>query len=120
MASIERKNFSSPDETRPFKSNGGSQVVSVGGLAVALATFEPGWRWSEHVKPIAKTDSCQTNHKTYVLSGRLHIKHTDGTELEIGPGDVVSIAPGHDGWVVGNEPCVTLEYGAAATYAKAS
>lgn len=118
MASIERKNFKSPDETRAFKAHGQMQVASVGGLAVGLATFEPGWRWSQDVKPNVNTDSCQTNHKTYVISGQLHVKHTDGTEIDIVPGDVVSIAAGHDAWVVGSEPCVTLEFGAASTYAK--
>ena len=118
MAGIEKKTFDKPDETRPFKAKGRSEIVTVGGLAVARGTFEPGWRWSEHVKPIVGTASCQTNHLTYVISGRLHVKHEDGTEKEFGPGDVAHIAPGHDAWVVGDEPCIGFEYGAAATYAK--
>jgi uncharacterized cupin superfamily protein len=118
MASIEKKSIKSPDETRQFQGKGQAAVVNVGGLTVGLGTFEPGWRWSENVKPIAKTDSCQTSHKTYVISGRMHVKHNDGTEVDLGPGDVASIAPGHDAWIVGNEPCVALEFGSAATYAR--
>src|SRR6516225_5987580 len=110
-AKIERKAFDKPDETRPFKDGKGKvDVITVGEHTVGRGTFEPGWRWSEHVKPIAGTDSCQAAHLIYVLSGRQKLKMDDGTEIEIGPGDVVSVPAGHDGWVVGDEPCVALDF----------
>jgi quercetin dioxygenase-like cupin family protein len=82
-------------------------------------TFEPGWRWSEHVKPIAKTDSCQATHLMYCISGRMHVRMDDGTEQEIGPGDLAAIPSGHDAWIVGDEPCVAVDWGGSANYAKA-
>ncbi len=119
MAGLEVKSLSSPDETRPFADKGKADYVSLGASGSVLkGTFEPGWRWSEHVKPIAGTDSCQATHLAYVLSGRMHIAMNDGTEGEIGPGDVVSIAPGHDAWIVGDEPCVVVDFGQIEYYAK--
>jgi quercetin dioxygenase-like cupin family protein len=120
MAGLERKRFDDPDETRPFQGKGNVKVVNIGNGVVGLATFEPGWKWSEHVKPIAGTDSCQAAHVGYVLSGRQTILMDDGTQLEIGPGDVVSIPAGHDGWTTGNEPCVVLDFAGMANYAKPS
>ena len=118
MAVLESKNVNSPDETRPFKDKGQAAVVNVGGHPVLYATFEPGWRWSEHVKPIAGTESCQTNHLGYVVTGRMHVVMDDGREAEIGPGDVFALAPGHDAWTVGDEPCVTVDFGQVEQYAK--
>ena len=119
MPGPERKRFEDPDETRPFQAETGQvELVNVGGGVVGRGTFEPGWRWSEHVKPIAGTDSCQAAHLIYVLSGRQKLKMDDGTEMEIGPGDVVSVPAGHDGWVVGDEPCVALDFAGMANYAK--
>ncbi len=107
--SAQRKSFKSPDETRPFKGKGKLELVKFGDTPIGRATFEPGWRWSEHVKPIAQTDSCQTNHLGYVLQGRMHVKHNDGTEIEVGPGDAFVVVPGHDAWVVGSEACIALD-----------
>jgi quercetin dioxygenase-like cupin family protein len=119
--SLDVKSLNTPDETRPFKANGRVEIVHVGGLVVGRGTFEPGWRWSEHVKPIAQTDSCQAAHAGYVLSGRMRIRMDDGTEGEIGPGDVMVAAPGHDAWVVGDEPCVLIDFGASVgQYARPS
>jgi quercetin dioxygenase-like cupin family protein len=119
MAGLDVKQVSSPDETRPFKDGKGeAAVVQLRGQPVLYGTFEPGWRWSEHVKPIAKTDSCQATHLMYCISGRMRVRMDDGTEQEIGPGDVVAISPGHDAWVVGDEPCITVDWGGAADYAK--
>jgi quercetin dioxygenase-like cupin family protein len=120
MADIAVKNFDSPDEVRPFEGKGELRVVNVGDESVGRATFEPGWRWSENVKPIAGTDSCQTYHLGYVLSGRMRISMTDGNEQEVGPGDVIVVPPGHDAHVIGDEPCQTLEFGQASQYAKRS
>jgi len=118
MASVEVKSVESPDETRPFADKGQAAVVTVDEHPVLYATFEPGWRWSENVKPIAGTDSCEATHLMYVISGRMHIAMNDGTEADVGPGDVASIAPGHDAWVVGDEACVTVDFGGYAQYAK--
>lgn len=113
MPGCEAKNFDRPDETRPFSGKGKLDVVKVGGLSVGKGVFEPGWRWSVNVKPLAKTDSCQAAHAGYVLSGRMRIKMNDGTEGEVGPGDVVFAAPGHDAWTVGDVPCVMVDFGAS-------
>lgn len=118
MSGLEVKNFESPDETRPFAANGKADVVSLTSGPVLKGVFEPGWRWSEHVKPIAGTDSCQTTHLGYVLSGRMKVVMDDGSEAEIGPGDVMSIAPGHDAWTVGDEACVMVDFGGIERYAK--
>jgi len=120
MAGLERKRFDAPDDKRPFQDKGHVEIVNIGDGAVGRATFEPGWKWSDHVKPIAGTDSCQAAHVGYVISGRQLVHMDDGTELEIGPGDVVSIPAGHDGWTVGDEPCVVLDFAGMATYAKPS
>ena|SRR5947207_79183 len=117
MATAIKKNFNSPDETRPMP-NGTVQVVNLGEITAMQTTFEPGWRWSESVKPIAGTDSCQVNHIGYQLSGRLNVRLNDGTEQEYGPGDVYNIPPGHDAWVVGNEPVVMVDFRGAETFAK--
>ncbi len=118
MAGIERKRFDEPDDTRPFQGKGQVEIVSMADGVVGRATFEPGWKWSDHVRPIAGTDSCQAAHMGYVISGRQHVLMDDGSELEIGPGDVVSIPAGHDAWTIGNEPCVVLDFAGMADYAK--
>ena len=119
MGQPEKKRFDSPDEVRPMADKGRVDIVMVGDGVVGKATFEPGWRWSDHVKPIAGTESCQAAHLGYVLSGRQKIVMDDGSELEFGPGDVVAIPPGHDGWVVGDEACVVLDFAGMSQYAKA-
>lgn len=113
------KNFNNPDETRtPPKTK--IDVVNVGGQTLMRATFEPGWRWSEHIKPTVGGDSCQAHHLIYGISGRMKVVLNDGTEMEAGPGDVADIPPGHDAWVVGDEPSVGIDFAAGATYAKPS
>lgn len=119
MAGLEAKSVQSPDEVRQFAAHGHVDVVNVNGQPVLYGTFEPGWRWSNDVKPIAGTDSCQATHFLYITSGRMNIAMNDGTELEIGPGDVAAIAPGHDAWVVGDEPCISVDFGGYGQYAKA-
>lgn len=118
MSGLEIKAFDSPDEVRPFADKGQARVVKLGESSALRGTFEPGWRWSDHVKPIARTDSCQSPHLLYVLSGRMKVVMDDGTEGEVGPGDAARIEPGHDAWVVGDEPCEVVDFGAMATYAK--
>ena len=119
MAGIEIKRFDAPDETRPFEANGRVELVTVGGREIGRGIFEPGWRWSHDVKPIAQTESCEFAHLGYVLSGRMRIFMDDGSEGEIGPGDVFAIPPGHDAEVVGDAPCVMVDVGDDdADYAK--
>ncbi len=118
MPSVEVKNFDSPDETRPFEGKGQAEVVNVAGRTIGKATFEPGWRWSENVKPIAQTDSCQVSHLGYCVSGRMKIFMDDGSEAEVGPGDVAAIPPGHDAEIVGDEPCVMLDWSGRANDAE--
>ena len=118
MADIEIKSFDSPDETRPFEGNGQADVVNVAGRTIGKGTFEPGWRWSENIKPIAQTDSCQVSHLGYVLSGRMKVFMVSGSEEEVGPNQVFAIPPGHDAEVVGDEPCVMVDFGEFGEYAK--
>jgi uncharacterized cupin superfamily protein len=117
MASPQKKNLDSPDETRSFD-NGKMQVVSIGDVTCGRFVLEPGWQWSKSVKPIVKTDSCQQHHTGYIISGRMKVKMDDGTEAEAGPGDFAIIPPGHDAWIVGNEPCIGIDFTGAKTYAK--
>ena len=115
------KNFDSPDEARPFAARGELRLVTVAGKEIGKGVFEPGWRWSEDVKPLAGTHSCEFPHFLYVISGRLRIVMDDGTEVELRPGDVASIPAGHDAEVIGDEPCITVDLGEEdADYAKQS
>ncbi|HEX2221060.1 MAG TPA: adenylate/guanylate cyclase domain-containing protein [Candidatus Limnocylindria bacterium] len=114
---LRRKRFERADETRPFE-RGRIEVVELGELVVGRAIFEPGWRWSEHLKPIAGTDSCQYHHLGYVLSGQLHVEMNDGASIELRAGDAFEIPPGHDAWVVGDEPWVSVDYAGRRTFAK--
>jgi quercetin dioxygenase-like cupin family protein len=110
------KRFETPDETRHFE-KGKFEVVRIGGLTVGRASYEPGWKWSEHVGPVAGTPSCRVEHVGLVVSGRAMVRMDDGAEVELGPGDLFFIAPGHDSWVVGDEPYVSLHFLGADQYA---
>ena len=119
MAGVEKRDFDSPDESRtPDKTR--VDVVHFGGTAAARLTMEPGWSWSECVKPVAGTDSCELRHLGVVQSGRMRVTHDDGTVLELGPGDAYVIEPGHDAWVTGSEVFVGYEFDskAAETFAR--
>jgi quercetin dioxygenase-like cupin family protein len=119
MAGVRTLDFDSPDETRtPDKTR--VDVVRIGDTSAGRFAFEPGWKWSECVKPVVGTDSCQMRHVGVVQSGRLVVSHEDGTELELGPGDAYVIEPGHDAWVEGDEGFVGLEFEsrAAEEYAR--
>jgi hypothetical protein len=118
MAGMQRKPLDQPDETRPIE-KGKVEVVQLGGASVMRTTFEPGWRWSDCVKPIVGGDSCQVDHFGYCVSGRLHVRMNDGEESEVGPGDAMRIPPGHDAWVVGDEPYVGVDFQGGAEYARA-
>ena len=117
MASAEVRSFDSPDETRPTADRGRVEIVKLGSGTVGRVVSQPGWRWSEHVKPIAGTESCQAPHIGYAVSGRLAYRMDDGTEGEIGPGDAFVLPPGHDAWVVGDEEVVQVDFNGMETYA---
>lgn len=117
MDKLIKKNVKQPDETRTFP-KGKVDLVKLNDVTLGQATFEPGWKWSECIKPIVSTESCQMLHTGYQLSGKLHVKMDDGTEMEFGPGDISYIPPGHDAWVVGNEPVVAIDTTGMKEYAK--
>jgi hypothetical protein len=110
------KRFEKPDEVRTF-AKGRFEIVRVGGLTIGRASYELGWKWSAHVGPTAGTRSCQVEHVGLVLSGRAAVAMDDGTHHEIGPGDLFYIAAGHDSWVIGDEPYVSLHFLGADAYA---
>lgn len=116
MCDAEHRSFEESDERREF-SNGRADILKIGGGEVARLTFEPGWRWSNDVKPIAGTDSCEIPHFQYHVSGRLAIRMDDGSEFIAAPGDVTSLPSGHDAWVVGEESVVVVDWFGASTYA---
>jgi hypothetical protein len=117
MKKAEVKNFGKPDEIREFP-KGRVELVKVGGALVGRAIFEPGWKWSTSVQPIAKTKSCEAAHFQYHVSGILKVVMDDGTEFECRPGDVSLFPSGHDAWVVGNEPVVVVDFQGMIDYAK--
>lgn len=117
MATIETSDFSSPDETRtPDKTT--VELVNIGGGQIGRYTFQPGWRWSECVKPVVQTDRCQVDHIGYVVSGALHVEYEDGSNADVTAGSVYRIPPGHDAWNTGDEPAVFVEFQGALGYAK--
>ena len=118
MSQLEVKSFDKPDETRMFEGKGMADVVMVLGRPVARGHFEPGWRWSTNVKPIAQTERCEVSHFGYVEQGRMRIHMNDGTEQDITPGQVVAIPPGHDAEVLGDETCTFIDFGEISQYAK--
>jgi quercetin dioxygenase-like cupin family protein len=116
MATLERKSFDNPEETRSVK-NGTIDVVKLGDVTAMRVRFEPGWRWSECVKPVVGTKSCEVGHLMHVVSGRMGVRMNNGSEVEFGPGDVGVIPPGHDAWIIGDEAFVGIDFEGGATYA---
>jgi len=114
----ELMSFGTPDEIREFPKGRLELIKFSGGATIGRATFQPGWRWSTSVQPLAKTKSCEAPHFQYHVSGVLHVRMNDGTELDCKPGDVSLLPAGHDGWVVGNEPVVVVDFQGMTNYAK--
>ena len=119
MTKMEVVNTSKPDETRKFE-KGKLDLVKIGRATVGRGIFQPGWRWSKHVKPIAKTKSCEAPHFQYHVSGVLHIVMDDGGERDVGPVEISYLPAGHDAWVVGDEPVVVVDFQGMVDYAKQS
>jgi hypothetical protein len=117
MAGLSVKSFEHPDETRTPPMTV-VEVVRLEGGTIARVTFQPGWRWSEHIKPVVGTDSCQVRHRGVLVSGTVHVVHADGSEGDATAGDAYVIEPGHDAWVVGDQAAVGFEFESAETYAK--
>jgi len=113
----ELKSFGKPDEVREFP-NGRLELAKIGGATVGRAILQPGWSWSSSVKPIAKTESCQAAHFQFHVSGTLRVRMDDGSEFDCNAGDVSLLPPGHDAWVVGNEPAVVVDFQGMLDYAK--
>ncbi len=114
---VTKQSFDDSSDVRTFE-NGQVQVVTVGPFTFGRFEFRPGWRWSEAVKPIVNTELCETHHAGVVLSGTLHVAPSGGPETDIGAGDAYEVQPGHDAWVVGDEPVRSIEFLGAAAYAK--
>ncbi|MGY1785780.1 cupin domain-containing protein [Geodermatophilus sp. SYSU D00698] len=116
---LEHLSFDRPDEVRQGENWRLELLHLAGGAEVGRITVQPGWRWSEHVRPVAGADLCQAPHQQYQVSGRIHVVMADGTEIESGPGEVTSLPPGHDAWVVGDEPVVAIDrHGASVRAAR--
>lgn len=108
-------NLERDGETRPFVAHGHAVLASAGGLSLLRGVFEPGWRWSTDVAPMAGTDSCQTRHLGYVVSGRMTVRCDDGTEMTLEGGDLFDLPAGHDAWVDDDVPCILIDTSADAT-----
>ena len=117
MEKTEIKSLNQADEVRKFE-KGRLELVNIAGRTVGRAVLQPGWKWSSHVKPIAKTQSCEAPHFQYQISGRMQVVMDDGTEFVTKPGDVTNIPPGHDAWVLGDEPVIVVDFQGFVDYAK--
>ncbi len=118
MAGLEHRSLNMPDETRPFE-HGKTEIANLGEFTVGRNTLQPGWRWSQDVKPIVGTEWCEQSHLGYHVSGTLHVRMKDGTEYDLGPDEVTYVPAGHDAWVVGNDPVILIDFVGAMNYARA-
>jgi hypothetical protein len=118
MEQAEHRNFRKPDDIREFP-KGRLELINIGGATVGRAVFEPGWKWSTSVQPLAKTKSCEAPHFQYHVSGVLRILMDDGTEFDCRAGDVSLLPSGHDAWVIGDQPAVVVDFQGMIDYAKA-
>ena len=115
---LEHLSFDKPDEVREGEQWRLELLNLAGGAQVGRITVQPGWKWSQHVKPVAGTELCMAPHQQYQISGRIHVVMQDGTEIDSGPGEVTSLPPGHDAWVVGDEPVVAIDWQGASVWAR--
>lgn len=112
-AIAESKNLDEPHERREMD-HGSLEIVNLSGATIVRGVLQPGWRWSTDIAPAAGTSSCEVAHTGVILSGRFHVRMDDGRELDLGPGDAHVVSPGHDAWVVGDEPCVVIDFAPAS------
>jgi hypothetical protein len=119
MTKMDGKSLNKPDEVRTFD-KGKLELINIGGRTVGRATFQPGWRWSQSVKPLVNTKSCEAPHFQYHVSGTIRVKMDDGAERDFKAGDVSLLESGHDAWVVGDEPVVVVDFQGMLDYAKGS
>ena len=119
MQTVEHGRFDAPSEVREF-AHGKAEILQLGDSVIGRLVLQPGWRWSQDVKPIAGTDSCQAPHFQYHVAGTLMIRMDSGEEIIAGPGDVTSLPQGHDAWVVGDEPVVVVDWYGMSTWATAA
>jgi len=117
MSRMQRKLLTSPDEVRPF-THGRAEIWELGDAVIGKQVFEPGWRWSNDVKPVALTDTCEYHHLGIVMAGRLRFLTSDGLEMEVGPGMIFEVQPGHDAWVLGDEACVIYDFAGMRTFGR--
>jgi class 3 adenylate cyclase len=117
MAKMQRKLLSTPDEVRPF-THGRAEIWELGDAVIGKQVFEPGWRWSNDLKPVALTDNCEYHHLGIVMSGRLRFNTPDGLEMEVGPGMIFEVQPGHDAVVIGDEAAVIYDFAGMRTFAR--
>jgi hypothetical protein len=117
MAKMEGKSLNRPDEVRTFD-KGKVEIINIGGRTVGRATFQPGWIWSNSLKPLVNTKSCEAPHFQYHISGTLRVKMDDGAERDFKAGDVSLLESGHDAWVIGDEPVVIVDFQGMLDYAK--
>lgn len=110
------KRFDKPDEVRAFE-KGRFELIKIGGMTIGRATYEPGWKWSQHIAPVAGTSFCEVEHVGMVIAGKAACAMTDGRTYVMQPGDLFYIGPGHDSWVVGDQPYVSLHFLGAEKYA---
>ncbi|MCU1659078.1 MAG: hypothetical protein JWO57_3734 [Pseudonocardiales bacterium] len=115
MTDARISNLERDGESRQFAAHGHAELGSAGGLTLLRGVFEPGWRWSNDVKPIAGTDTCQTRHLGYLIRGTMQVRMDDGTEMTMRAGDLFDLPAGHDAWVVGDEPAEMVDYSPEAT-----
>ena len=113
MIQLVKKSFITPDEAVPLPKVT-IDIVKFGDMTVARARFEPGWRWSEHLKPFAGTESAQETHFSAIVAGHFHVAMDDGREVDLGPSDIATVPAGHDAWVVGDEPCISIDFQGAS------
>ncbi len=106
----DKKSIETPDEVREFP-NGRMDILNIGRTTFVRTVFQPGWKWSDSVKPLVNTESCELPHAAYVAAGSLHVVMDDGRELDATAGDLFVVAPGHDAWVTGDEACVLYDFG---------
>ena len=117
MARLQHKHLEHADEIRQY-TLGATEIFELDDFVIGRMIMHPGWRWMRDVQPIAGTERCMNHHLGYVVRGTLHVELADGSEAEIGPREMFEIPPGHDAWVIGDEPWEAIDFRGARNYAR--